>query len=234
MAVIMIAVIMCYVWYSHYFMAIAGMEFAMKNNNIVVGSIIIALGIIIGGNYIGIWELNLFFDGWWSLFIIIPSIVGLCKKQWISGVFGLFVGFILLFSANGLLDYALVAPLFLIVLGIVIILPKNHKSALGSNKEYNAMFSSNDGVYEGVLENISTSAIFGGLNLNLKNATVKEDVVIECVCIFGGVEIIAPDNVYIEVKGYPIFGGIDNKTTSTRKTKIHLNCTCVFGGIDIK
>ncbi len=206
----------------------------MKNSNVVVGSIIIVLGVIIGGNYIGIWDLNLFFDGWWSLFIIIPSIVGLCKKEWVSGVFGLFVGLILLLSANDILDYALIAPLFLIVLGVVIIIPKNNKRAAGNKKEYNAMFSTNEGNYEGVLENLSASAIFGGLNLTLKNSSVKEDVVIDCICLFGGIELIAPDNVYVEVKGYPIFGGIDNKTTSTRKTKIILNCTCVFGSIDIK
>ena len=46
----------------------------MKNvKPIVWGIAIIALGVIFGGNALGLFELNVFFDGWWTLFIIIPS-----------------------------------------------------------------------------------------------------------------------------------------------------------------
>ncbi len=48
----------------------------MKNlESIVIGLILIAIGVIIGLNTLNITDINIFFDGWWTLFIIIPSII---------------------------------------------------------------------------------------------------------------------------------------------------------------
>ena len=52
----------------------------MKNlESIVIGLILIAIGVIIGLNTLNITDINIFFDGWWTLFIIIPSIISLLK-----------------------------------------------------------------------------------------------------------------------------------------------------------
>ena len=40
-----------------------------KFKNMLWGLVLIILGIIIGGNALGITNINLFFDGWWILFI---------------------------------------------------------------------------------------------------------------------------------------------------------------------
>lgn len=45
----------------------------MQNKkNIILGIILIALGIIFGGNALNLFSINVFFKGWWTLFIIIP------------------------------------------------------------------------------------------------------------------------------------------------------------------
>jgi len=44
-----------------------------KTTNIIVGLIFLSLGIILFGNNLKLWDINLFFDGWWTLFIIVPS-----------------------------------------------------------------------------------------------------------------------------------------------------------------
>ena len=43
-----------------------------KFRNILWGLVLIILGLIFGGNALGITDINLFFDGWWTLFIIVP------------------------------------------------------------------------------------------------------------------------------------------------------------------
>ena len=41
------------------------------------GGLLIALGVILGVNALGIAHIDIFFPGWWTLFIIVPCVVGL-------------------------------------------------------------------------------------------------------------------------------------------------------------
>ena len=73
---------------------------------IIWGVAIIALGVIFGGNALGLFNLNVFFDGWWTLFIIIPSIISLVtEKEKLSSLGFLAAGVILLLAAQKVFDY---------------------------------------------------------------------------------------------------------------------------------
>ena len=97
-----------------------------KLNRILWGLVFIVLGIVIALNALEITDINIFFKGWWTLFIIIPSLIGLIKnsdKVW-SLIF-LIIGIILLLAAQGILSYTiiykLVFPLILVIIGINLI-----------------------------------------------------------------------------------------------------------------
>ena len=54
----------------------------MKNyTRMLWGLILIALGVIIGGNALNLFDIDIFFAGWWTLFIIIPFFIGLFKNE---------------------------------------------------------------------------------------------------------------------------------------------------------
>ena len=54
----------------------------MKNiTKILWGTALIAVGGIIALNAFGITDIELFFDGWWTLFIIVPCLVGIIWKS---------------------------------------------------------------------------------------------------------------------------------------------------------
>ena len=54
----------------------------MKNiSSIVWGIVLIALGLIFGLNALEITKIDIFFEGWWTLFIIIPCFIGLIKDD---------------------------------------------------------------------------------------------------------------------------------------------------------
>ena len=40
---------------------------------LIWGLLFVAVGIIFGGNELDIWDIDIFFPGWWTLFLIIPS-----------------------------------------------------------------------------------------------------------------------------------------------------------------
>lgn len=81
------------------------------------------------------------------------------------------------------------------------------------------------------------TAMFGGLTVNLRNVTLVGDVIINVTAMFGGIELILPDNVQVISNVLPILGGVDCKYASSRDPlapKVIVNGNASFGGIDIK
>ena len=97
-----------------------------KIGNILWGIVFIIIGVIIGLNALDITHINIFFSGWWTLFIIIPCFIDLFNDKDKTGdIIGIIVGIILLLCAQNILSFAIVwklaIPTILIVLGISII-----------------------------------------------------------------------------------------------------------------
>ncbi len=85
---------------------------------------------------------------------------------------------------------------------------------------------------------IKILAAFGGVDLDFSEAFLPPgDTYIDAMCLFGGVDIVVPEGVNLEISGVPIFGGIDNKYGDRQipgAPTIHISAFAMFGGIDIK
>lgn len=203
----------------------------------------------------GITNINIFFDGWWTLFIIVPCFIGLFKEREKTGnIIGLAIGVVFLLCCQDMIDFEtvwkLLVPTILIIIGVSLIF----KDAFGSkiNEEIKKLNESKtkDGGYCATFsgQNIKfdrekfngtdLNAIFGGIKCDLRNAIIENDVVINTSSIFGGTEIYIPENVKVKVKSTSIFGGVDekkqNKIENTDAHTIYINATCLFGGVEIK
>ena len=222
--------------------------------NVIVGILLIALGVILGGNALGWFNIELLFDGWWTLFIIVPCFIGLFTDNDKKGsIIGLAVGILLLLACQNVMDFDIVwkllLPIIVIVIGLSLVFKNSfNKEAnekinelnkkLNSDEGYTATFSGQEIKLDNEQFNGTTiNAVFGGVKLDLRNAIMKKDVVINASAIFGGVDLIVPDNVIIKVKPTSIFGGVENKKNPVDKKgaiTIYVNATCIFGGVDIK
>ncbi len=223
---------------------------------IIWGVAIIAVGVIFGGNAIGLFNFDIFFEGWWTLFIIIPSALSLItEKEKLASLMFLSAGIIFLLAAQEVFSYdtawKAILAVALILGGISIIFKsifhnKNDKEVekkvkdLGDDKVMDsqiAVFSGSDRVYHG--EKFSGShlvAVFGGIDLDLRNAIFEKDTVIKAFCLFGGIDIKLPEDIEIKTKSGFIFGGIsdDRKNTSDKhKHTIYIDAAGGFGGIGI-
>lgn len=362
-----------------------------KSGGAIWGLILILFGISIASNSLGIFNVTIFFNGWWTLFIIIPCIIGICNgdsKKKTSNIIGLIVGVFLLLSQWDLVPWSLFGPLMFagifITIGARLIFSDNAKkkndardkqahyyqediwvdysgqqdgytenyyeqsstntdnSPFNNNTAYtdNDPFAGNNGYREdtinkdrndasnagyasensnydqqgnyqfysgsnsnnantnnaninnnanynkGVYNNQRTkdyrnyrdggpesgantgassdriactaifsgkslkydyeafgggifSVVFGGIDLDLRHAVIHNDVTIEAKVLFGGMDIILPDNARVVVDNTGIFGGVDNKKKNPPISNeyiptIYLNVTCIFGGVDIK
>ena len=223
-----------------------------KISNLLWGFVFIIVGVIFGLNALNITDINLFFDGWWTLFIIVPCFIGLFKEEEKTGnLIGLLIGICLLLGMQDILAFDLIWKLMVPVILIMIGLSFLFKDILNNKvkreikklnktdgKEYCSCFSGQTINFDKEeFKGCTLTAVFGGVKCDLKDAIIKEGVVINASSIFGGISIYVPDDVNVKISSTSIFGG----TTDERKRKendrtytIYVNATALFGGIEIK
>lgn len=231
-----------------------------KTKSIICGFVIIIFGVFLGLREADILSFNIFFDGWWTLFIIIPCTIGLITdRNKTPHLIGILIGVILLVRYYvDLSEYkGYIFPACAVLVGIFIIINSfaskkekttNHVTVEGfsvdnfvptdydGQNEYYAVFSGKDLRPQGVFTGGKFTATFGGLKLDLRNADIADNCVIDVSATFGGVDIIVPSNVRVVVKSNSIFGGTGDKTNKNipadAKT-VYINAVNLFGGTDI-
>ena len=109
------------------------------------------------------------------------------------------------------------------------------KKVKGNAKEYVAIFSGVDEVINKIENDFKMTAVFGGIELDMRDVTLDSDLVIDCFTLFGGIDIRLPKDVKVEVNGLPIFGGVENKYRNNHEAKVtvYINHTTICGGVDL-
>ena len=221
--------------------------------NILWGIILVIIGVIIGLNTIGITDIDIFFDGWWTLVIIVPCFIGLfTNKDKTGNIIGLLAGVILLLGMQNIIDFNLIwkllLPSIIVIIGLSLIFKNTFNSKINNeikklnnkntkDNEYCATFSGQRIDFPNEeFKGATLNSVFGSITCDLREAKIKEDVVINASSVFGGIDIIVPDDVNIKIKSNSIFGGVNNKKKNNedKKYTIYVNASCLFGGVDIK
>ena len=94
-----------------------------KNNNaVIVGAVLILIGAYVIGQVFDLIPFSLFFDGWWTMFIIIPCLVGIINNRGgrVACGIGLIIGIALLLSAQEFIKWSMFAPLTLAAIFVLI------------------------------------------------------------------------------------------------------------------
>lgn len=225
----------------------------MKNvNKVLWGLVFVIIGVVIATNSFGITNINIFFDGWWTLFIIVPCFIGLfdIREGKTGNLIGLLIGIMLLLATRGLIDFEvivkMIVPLIFIIIGLSMIFNNTIKNKIsrkvreGKNNGLETItatfsdqrISKDNEKFIGA----NLDSVFGNIVLDLRKAKMEEEMTIDASAIFGGAVILVPKDVNIKVKSTPIFGGVSNlvSNSSDYKKTIYIEAFCMFGGIEIK
>lgn len=225
-----------------------------KLNNILWGLVLVAVGVLLALNAFGITDLELFFDGWWTLFLIVPCTIGLFSQREKTGnLIGLLIGVFLLLCCQDVLEFdmlwKLVLPVIIIIIGAKMIfgsifgnksaeVMNNIKQSGGVVKNATATFSSVNMNCNGeVFTGAELTAVFGGVKCDLRGAIIDRDCVINACGIFGGIDIFLPENVNVKINSNSLFGGVSDKkgrNSQNNRVTVYVNGTCIFGGVDVR
>ena len=230
----------------------------MKKNNItpvIVGLLLVIVGVGYVGNVLNLWDFTIFFKGWWTMFIILPCIIGLVNHGFtMSNFVGLLVGlFLLVMQQTGIQVLRnLMFPVILVGIGLMIIFKSKsftNKRVIDSKTSgtfnvpsYTAVFTSKTVVIKGgeVFRGASAASIFGGIELDLRNADIRDDIVLDVDCVFAGMDIKLPSYVNVESNVSAMFSGTDVKRKNhdpmegVKISTVTLTGSCMFAGITVK
>ncbi len=225
-----------------------------KTNQVIWGIVLIGIGTVWALNAFGLTDIDLFFDGWWTLFIIIPSIVGLFSNHDKTGnIIGLCIGVFLLLCCQDIMDFGMIwklaIPVIIVIFGIKMIVGslwnansienlKQIQTESGNVVSKATVFSGETLDFSGeVFQGAQLNAVFGGLKCDLRRAQIDQDCLIDASAIFGGVDIYVPTNVNVKVSSNSVFGGVTNKAPcfhDENAPTIYIKGNCMFGGVDVK
>ena len=223
-----------------------------KIRSVLWGIFFIVIGALFALNALEITDIDIFFDGWWTLFIIIPSVIGLfTEKDKTGNLIGVAIGVFLLLCSRDILSFSmlwkLLVPAIIMIIGLKMIFSalfgNKANQILKQLKENGNVPRSGHATFSGctlnyqnqVFEGAELSAVFGGVKCDLREAVIEKDCAIEVSAIFGGIDILVPKHINVKVCSTCIFGGISNKTKpNAGAPTLYITGTCMFGGVDIK
>ena len=219
---------------------------------IVWGAVLLAAGVIFALHALNVTNIDILFPGWWTLFIIIPSGIGLfTDKDKTGSAIGLLIGVALLLWQLDIIDFSLMwklaVPRVLIVIALRLIiggLSNKGDKAIHVKIDISpdapagtAVFGGKEMNFDGqVFEGTELNAVFGGIDLDLSGAIIEHDCKIEANAIFGGIDIILPKGVNVNLTSTSVFGGVDDlyERNPDSPVTVYIEATSVFGGVDIK
>ena len=243
---------------------------------ILLGLILVLAGVGYAGNALGFWHFGLFFDGWWTLFIIVPCLlsivdhgfeacnviglgIGLILRGYSTAIFNGFdmgasnipQGMMLFISAQGLIGWhtmmRLLFPLILICIGVGLIF-RPHRNPevahvvsttnMDGAPEITAIFGTETRrIVNDITGGASLTAVFGTLTIDLRDANIQRDIVVQATAVFRTVNLLLPEGTPVKIDGFSLFGGVSNHMPSPGaegRPVVYVSGTSVFGSTEVK
>ena len=222
-------------------------------SGMVIGSIIVLVGLGLLLDNMGIVE---FRDVWryWPVFLIVYGVSRIVSCRAVSSL--VWGGAVALIGALLLLDnldiitfnFSYIWPLIIIAFGLsLLVRALDRKRYLDGAPVSNESVLNIVAVFSGSERAIDNPdfrggdivAVFGGVRLDLRRATIADKAVLDINAVFGGIEIRVPETWNVQSKGVGIFGGFDDKTIhpkpdpNVKTPQLIITGAAVFGGMSV-
>jgi hypothetical protein len=221
-----------------------------RNDNpwasLVWGCAILAAGIIGWLDHTGQLHASDYFE-WWPLVLIAMGLAHLPKRQWVSAIVMCVIGILFLpelpFLPHMRVSMILgVWPLLISAGGVTLIRQALGPTAKDSGRD-NSFHSV--AVMGGVGRGVASSdfaggdavAVMGGCEINLANAKIESEAVIDVLAFWGGIEIHVPRGWRIENQVLAILGGVVDKTDGNAPAgapTLIIRGSAIMGGVEIR
>lgn len=220
----------------------------MKSNyqTKILGLLFLIGGICVLGQQLGFWDVSIFFPGWWTLFLILPSLFSMFENGIHFGnTAGLVIGAYLLIDANGWISFHLtwgsIAALICILLGLKMMLPerehrhsRRNETSSTSNIHANVLFGTRRINSSDFINSIDAQCLFGTLIIDLREADVRNMEFLYLNCVFGKIDLIVPEEMNYVIKRDTALGSCMVQDEPIGKYDLYVDVSCVLGQINLR
>lgn len=227
--------------------------------NIVIGLLfILGAAIFIASRIFDFSSLSGYLGGWWTIFIVVPAITGLFRREgrifWLSTLllgltlYAKFQTFLPAVSQalESIHVWHMIVAALLVCIGLGVIFSGSGKADAhvhvvgacedGENSASN-IFGARRVSFEGhEFTGYTVNSVFGEFVLDLRGAIVNNDCTVCATSVFGSVKIISGDCNVVAVGNNTVFGTVENNASPADPSLpvITVQADAVFGEVEIQ
>lgn len=221
--------------------------------NTTVTRIIIGLSVIAGGVLLLLSNLDVgvirdVVREWWPIAIVVGGLLWLVSepRNYMWALLVVAIGAIVQLDRLDVVDVnvgQLILPAIIIAVGLSLLFKGSSTSrthiAKNQREDVTAILGGNEThVHSDNFKASSVTAVLGGAVIDLRNATIKEEAVVEVFCFWGGVEIRIPKGVQVRNETTAILGSVENtagkEKAAGKQPVLHVTGDVIMGGVEIK
>ena len=215
----------------------------MNRSRLLFGASVVALGTVFllealdvitsGGDFIATW---------WPTVLIAAALLMLPTSHWVTPAAVGGIGVLLLLATTEVIDLSgeVIWPIILIAVGLSLLVRTRGPRSVSEDRvnAFAAFGGTEMASHSSRFEGGSVGAVFGGAEIDLRDAALAENAHLDVFTAFGGTEIRVPTGWKVITRGLPLFGGFENITTKEQLPQnapvLDITATVLFGGLEIK
>jgi hypothetical protein len=214
---------------------------------LLTGLGLIALGALWLLDAAGVVESGPLISDWWPAALVVVGLSRLLERppHVSSAVIMTLIGLVLLSFTTGVVDasvLALVWPAALVLLGVWLLFGRRGGDVPGGEDSVSAvaLFSGKEVTSDSQeFRGGSLTALFGGIDLDLRRAALPQDgALLDVTAAFGGVDVVVPAGWRVRLHGPVIFGGATDGTAKagapTTGPLLDVRVFVLFGGVELE
>ena len=219
----------------------------MNTGRAVLGTGFLAVGALVLLEQQDVLDAGQVIGDWWPVLFLVAALLDLVSRPpraVSASVLGI-VGLVLLGVTTDVVGasvWELLWPLALVGLGLWLLLRRPGAVDRDATREETvdvvALFSGRRVVATGPrFRGGTATAVFGGVEVDLAQATIEGEAVLDTVALFGGVDVFVPLGWRVVLDGPAIFGGHESHVpppASADAPTLRVRATAIFGGVDVK
>jgi len=181
---------------------------------------------------------------WWPVALIATAVMMFFSnhRHWITPTILAVVAVIVLLNTTGTTDtvVTVVWPVLLIGAGLLILLGRGARTSSDDDRitAFAAFGGTELASHSKHFEGGNIGALFGGADVDLRDATLAPHATLDVFTAFGGTEIKVPEGWKVITHSLPLFGGVGNVTAKEMLADdapvLDVSATVLFGGVDVK
>jgi hypothetical protein len=219
-------------------------------SQLLLGAVIVIVGLLLLADTTGTVDTGFLYDYVPTLFVLV-GVYALVRSGF-RNVFGPLV-IIVLAGVWQLTTLDIVAgedvvslwPLFIVLFGLSLVLSQFRsppaKTAASHVSGFGIFGGSEKRVTTATFTGANLTALFGGVELDLRDATIAERPAhVSAIALFGGVEVHVPSEWNVDLDVLPILGGASDERLRRERDESHDEIDLVvsgfaaFGGVSVK